>query len=136
MIAIRNYTDNDLPALLDFIVPRREGADPVDSAAHRSVFADIIQLPGRNQERDCLLLFDEDEAGRPALREFCLVFPEPRAGRCVLNVHVSPGRRLRSRLPHPGSGKLGTNPRSASGGNPHRTVTSLRPGGGSSRRRV
>ena len=91
MISIRNCTDNDLPALLDFVVPLPAGSGDADSAAHRSVFADIMRLPGRDQERDCILLFEENDAGRPALRGFCLVFPEPVAGRCVLNIHVSPG---------------------------------------------
>ena len=96
MTTIRNYTDSDLPALLDFVVPRPAGADAgdADSAAHRSVFADILRLPGRNQERDCALLFEENDAGRTALRGFCLVFPEPLAGRCVLNIHVAPGAGL------------------------------------------
>ena len=90
-IALRGYNDSDLPALLDFIVPRPAGANDADSAVHRSVFADILKLPGRDQRRDCVLLFDADGAGRPTLRGFCLVFPEPLAGRCVLNIHVAPG---------------------------------------------
>lgn len=93
-MAIRSYTDNDLPALLDFVIPRPAGAGDADSAVHRSVFADILQLPGRDQERDCLLLFDDSDSGPPALRGFCLVFPEPLAGRCVLNIHVAPGEGL------------------------------------------
>ena len=94
-IAIRGCTENDLPALLDFVVPRPSGAGDADSAVHRSVFADILRLPGRDQERDCVLLFDDDDddAGPPALRGFCLVFPEPLAGRGVLNIHVAPGER-------------------------------------------
>lgn len=90
---IRGYTENDLPSLLDFVVPRAAGAADADSAVHRSVFADIMRLPGRDQERDCVLLFDDDDADRPALRGFCLVFPEPLARRCVLNIHVAPGER-------------------------------------------
>ena len=94
-IAIRGYAEKDLPALLDFVVPLPPGAGDADSAVHRSVFADILRLPGRDQERDCVLLFDGDaDAGRPALRGFCLVFPEPLAGRCVLNIHVAPGEGL------------------------------------------
>ena len=93
-IALRGYTENDLPSLLDFVVPRRPGVGDADSAVHRSVFADILRLPGRDQERDCVLLFDTHDAGRPALRGFCLVFPEPLAGRCVLNIHVAPGEGL------------------------------------------
>ena len=92
-IAIRSYTEDDLPALLDFVVPRPAGVSDADSAVHRSVFADILRLPGRDQERDCLLLFDDSDSGRPALSGFCLVFPEPLAGRCVLNIHVVPGER-------------------------------------------
>ena len=94
MNTIRNYTGGDLPALLDFVIPRPAVADNADSEAHRSVFADIVSLPGRDQERDCVLLFEEDDAGRPALRGFCLVFPEPLAGRCVLNIHVALGEGL------------------------------------------
>ncbi len=90
-MAIRSYTENDLPALLDFVVPRPASERNPDSAAHRSVFADILRLPGRDQERDCLLLFGDSGTGRPALRGFCLVFPEPLAERCVLNIHVTPG---------------------------------------------
>ena len=101
MFTIRNYTDADLGTLLDFVIPRPAGencAGP-DGTAHRSVFTDIMRLPGRDQERDCRLLFEDD--GGAALRGFCLVFPEmsveetpgerlPR-GRCVLNIHVAPG---------------------------------------------
>ena len=94
MNTIRNYTGGDLPALLDFVIPRPAVADNADSEAHRSVFVDIVSLPGRYQERDCVLLFEEDDAGRPALRGFCLVFPEPLAGRCVLNIHVALGECL------------------------------------------
>ena len=94
MNTIRNYTGGDLPALLDFVIPRPAGADNADSEVHRSVFADIVSLPGRDQERDCVLLFEEDDAGRPALRAFCLVFPEALARRCVLNIHVALGEGL------------------------------------------
>ena len=90
-MATRSYTENDLPALLDFVVPRPASEGNPDSAVHRSVFADILRLPGRDQERDCLLLFGDSGSGRPALRGFCLVFPEPLAERCVLNIHVTPG---------------------------------------------
>lgn len=98
MFAIRNYAEGDLPALLDFVVPLPSGvanANP-DGVVHRSVFTDIMRLPGRDQQRDCLLLFEDADDGRPSLRGFCLVFPEPSGadspgGRCVLNIHVSPG---------------------------------------------
>jgi len=67
-----------------------------DSAVHRSVFTDIMLLPGRDQAQDCLLLFEDTGDGGPTLQGFCLVFPEPSGkdspgGRCVLNIHVSPG---------------------------------------------
>ena len=103
MIIIRNYTDADLGTLLDFVVPRPAGDNSAgkDRAAHRSVFADIMRLPGRDQERDCLLLFEGDSDDEGTLRGFCLVFPElsgeemldkrPSGGRCVLNIHVAPG---------------------------------------------
>ncbi len=91
MITVRNYTANDLPALLDFVVPLPAGAGNADGTAHRSVFADIMSLPGRDQERDCALLFEDGNGGRRMLRGFCLVFPEPLADRCVLNIHAAPG---------------------------------------------
>lgn len=97
MFTVRNFSEGDLPALLDFVVPRPVGGDNFnsDSAAHRSVFTDIMRLPGCDQERDCLLLF-QDDGGRSMLSGFCLVFPEPsgeeaHGGRCVLNIHVAPG---------------------------------------------
>ena len=98
MFTIRNYADGDLPALLDFVVPLPSSgvnANP-DGAVHRSVFTDIMRLPGRHQERDCLLLFEDAGDGGGSLLGFCLVFPEPSGedspgGRCVLNIHVSPG---------------------------------------------
>lgn len=97
MFSIRNYADGDLSALLDFVVPLPAGGgDPnAPAAIHRSVFTDIMRLPGRDRERDCLLLFEATSGGE-ALRGFCLVFPEQPAdpslgGRCVLNVHVAPG---------------------------------------------
>lgn len=97
MFTIRNFAEGDLPALLDFVVPQPAGNNPnPDSAAHRSVFTDIMRLPGRDQQRDCLLVFQDSGGGGPALRGFCLVFPEPsgeesRGGRCVLNIHAAPG---------------------------------------------
>lgn len=101
MFTIRNYTDADLSPLLDFVIPRPAADDSAgaDSTAHRSVFTDIMRLPGRDQERDCLLLFGGD--GGATLRGFCLVFPELPGeetpderlpgGRCVLNIHAAPG---------------------------------------------
>jgi hypothetical protein len=35
MISIRNCTDNDLPALLDFVVPLPAGSGDADSAPQR-----------------------------------------------------------------------------------------------------
>lgn len=97
MFTIRNFADGDLPALLDFVVPLPAGDDDpgAPGAVHRSVFTDIMRLPGRDRSRDCLLLF-EDASGAEALRGFCLVFPEQPGDqslgdRCVLNIHVSPG---------------------------------------------
>ena len=98
MLTIRNYAEDDLPALLDFVVPMpQNGGDAnLDAAVHRSVFTDIMRLPGRDQQRDCLLLFQDAGDGAPALQGFCLVFPEPSGkdspgGRCVLNIHVDRG---------------------------------------------
>ena len=98
MPTIRNYADGDLPALLDFVVPhpQRDGDANPDAAVHRSVFTDIMRLPGRDQERDCLLLFADNRDGMATVQGFCLVFPEPSGkdspgGRCVLNIHVAPG---------------------------------------------
>ena len=98
MLTIRNYAEDDLPALLDFVVPMpQNGGDAnLDAAVHRSVFTDIMRLPGRDQQRDCLLLFQDAGDGAPALQGFCLVFPEPSGkdspgGRCVLNIHVARG---------------------------------------------
>ena len=98
MLAIRNYAEGDLPTLLDFVVPQPGGGSEPnpDSAAHRSVFTDIMRLPGRNQEKDCLLLCEDNSDGKATIRGFCLVFPEPPGkdspgGRCVLNIHVAPG---------------------------------------------
>ena len=98
MFTIRNYAEDDLPALLDFVVPLHQNggdANP-DAAVHRSVFTDIMRLPGRDQQRDCLLLFQHAGDGAPTLQGFCLVFPEPSGkdspgGRCVLNIHAAPG---------------------------------------------
>ncbi len=97
MLTIRNFADGGLPALLDFVVPEPASNRPnPDAETHRSVFSDIMRLPGRDQERDCLLLFQDSGNGRPTLRGFCLVFPEPSGdetggGRCVLNIHAAPG---------------------------------------------
>ena len=97
MFTIRNYAEGDLPALLDFVVPLPPGNNPnPDTAVHRSVFTDIMRLPGRDQHRDCLLLFQDPANDNPRLRGFCLVFPElsgeqSRGSRCVLNIHAAPG---------------------------------------------
>ena len=105
MFTIRNYTDADLGTLLDFVIPRPAGGNSSDAdrTAHRSVFADIMRLPGRDQERDCRLLFEDGDERKPTLRGFCLVFPElsgegtpdkrSSGGRCVLNIHAAPGER-------------------------------------------
>ena len=98
MFTIRTYAEDDLPALLDFVVPLRQNdgeANP-HAAVHRSVFTDIMRLPGRDQEKDCLLLFENASDGSTTIRGLCLVFPEPSGedspgGRCVLNIHVAPG---------------------------------------------
>ena len=97
MFNIRHFADGDLPALLDFVIPLPTGirTNP-DAQVHRSVFEDIIRLPGRDRQRDCILLFQDAPNGEPTLRGFCLVFPEPsgdasRGSRCVLNIHAAPG---------------------------------------------
>ena len=114
MLTIRNFADGDLPALLDFVVPQPAGNRPnLDSAVHRSVFTDIMRLPGRDQQRDCMLLFQDSGDDRSTLRGFCLVFPEPsgdasQGSRCVLNIHAAPGDDYETRwraLLHAGLGR-------------------------------
>jgi mycothiol synthase len=84
MSSIRSYTDDDLPALLDFALCQLETEDDSVVSSWRSIFTDTLRLPGREPRRDCILLFDGS-----TLRGFCLLSPETSGRRCVLNIGVS-----------------------------------------------
>ncbi len=81
MSTIRDYTDDDLPALLDFALRQLESRDDSVATVWRGIFADTLRLPGRDPRRDCILLFE-----RSTLRGFCLIFPETSGHRSVLNI--------------------------------------------------
>ncbi len=81
MSTIRHYTDEDLPALLDFALRQLESRDDSVAMTWRSMFVDTLHLPGRDPRRDCILLFEES-----TLRGFCLIFPETSGHRSVLNI--------------------------------------------------
>ena len=81
MSTIRHYTDDDLPALLDFALRQLESRDDSVATVWRSIFADTLRLPGRDPSRDCILLFEGS-----TLRGFCLIFPETSGNRGVLNI--------------------------------------------------
>ena len=78
---IRHYTDEDLPALLDFALRQLESRDESVATIWRSIFVDTLRLPGRDPRRDCVLLFEGS-----TLRGFCLIFPETSGHRSVLNI--------------------------------------------------
>ena len=78
---IRHYTDEDLPALLDFALRQLESRDESVAKIWRSIFVDTLCLPGRDPRRDCVLLCEGS-----TLRGFCLIFPETSGHRSVLNI--------------------------------------------------
>lgn len=82
---IRHYTDEDLPALLDFALRQLESRDDSVAAIWRSILVDTLRLPGREPQRDCILLFEGS-----TLRGFCLIFPETSGHRSVLNIDTDP----------------------------------------------
>lgn len=81
MPTISHYTDEDLPALLDFALRHLASRDDSVATIWRSIFVDTLRLPGRDPRRDCVLLFEGS-----TLRGFCLIFPETSGHRSVLNI--------------------------------------------------
>ena len=77
---VRNYTNNDRPALLDFVASRNDWG-PGEIELGRGAFDGNLGLPGLEPEFNCFLL---EDAG--ALSGYSLVFPELAIGRAVIEM--------------------------------------------------
>ena len=80
---VRNFTWNDLPALLE-LVGRVRGGESQDQELQQN-FREFLSQPGLAPEENCLLL---EEFGQ--LEGFCLVSPELPIGRAVLELETAP----------------------------------------------
>ena len=86
---VRNFTDDQLPALLDLVEVGNDWGDKGRELG-RQTFKAMLAQPGLAPEDNCLLLEETGEkAGR--LQGFCLIFPELPIGRAVLELKVAPG---------------------------------------------
>jgi mycothiol synthase len=82
-LPVRNFTRDQLPALLDFAESCSSWGDQGRDLGRRT-FQDKLGQPGLAPEENCLLL---EEDGR--LQGYSLVFPEPPISRAVLELEVA-----------------------------------------------
>ena len=80
---IRNFTGDQLSALLDFVETGSSWGEHGRELGRRT-FQDILGQPGLAPQDNCLLL---EEGGQ--LQGFCLVIPEPSIDRAVLELEVA-----------------------------------------------
>jgi mycothiol synthase len=96
-LSVRNFTWDDLPALLEFVGKVQAKTEP-DRKFRQQNFKETLGLPGLEPEENCLLL---EEGGQ--IQGGCLVFPEPPISRAVLALDVAPdiaGSPLEEELLH------------------------------------
>ena len=82
---LRNYTGDQLPALLDFVETSSAWGDPHGELG-RCIFQDKLGQPGLSPQENCLLL---EEGG--VVQGYVLVFPEPPISRAVLELQSAGG---------------------------------------------
>ena len=82
---LRNYTGDQLPALLDFVEASNNWGNRHRELGRR-IFQDKLGQPGLSPQENCLLL---EEDGR--IQGYVLVFPEPPIGRAVLELESTGG---------------------------------------------
>ena len=89
-MAVRNFSWDDLPALVDFVAPARAGgaghagsSSATSQELRRRVFQETLAQPGLDLHENCFL-FDADGQ----LQGFCRLGPELAIGRVVLELEV------------------------------------------------
>jgi mycothiol synthase len=83
-LPVRNFTWNDLPAVLDFI-GKVQAQDKPGRKLRRQNFKELLGQPGLAPEENCLLLEEDGQ-----ILGACLIFPEPLIGRAVLGLDINP----------------------------------------------
>jgi mycothiol synthase len=83
-LPVRNFTWNDLPALLEF-VGKVQAKTEHDRKFRQQDFKETLGLPGLEPEENCLLLEEEGQ-----IQGGCLIFPELPISRAVLALDVAP----------------------------------------------
>lgn len=81
---VRNFTWNDLPAVLDFVEGVRSGGT-YGRELRRRVFGEVLAQPGQAPQENCFLLEADGQ-----LQGFCRISPELAIGRTVLELEVAP----------------------------------------------
>ena len=80
---VRNCTNDDRPALLDFVASRNAWG-PGEIELGRGAFDGNLGLPGLEPEANCFLL---EDAG--ALCSYSMVFPDLAIGRAVIEMNCA-----------------------------------------------
>ena len=83
---VRNFTDDRLPDLLDFVETINSWGDQ-GSELGRQTFRELLAQPGLDPSNNCLVV---EEGGK--IQGFCLVVPESPIGRTVLELTIGPRR--------------------------------------------
>lgn len=81
---VRNFTWQDLPAVLDFI-GKVQAQDEHGRELRQQNFKELLGQPGMSPEANCLLLREDSQ-----VLGSCLIFPEPLIGRAVLGLDIDP----------------------------------------------
>ena len=82
-MSVRNFTWNDLPALLDFVDSIQPRSSQQSQDLARRTFHEVLEQPGLEPEENCLLLEMDG-----SIKGYCLVFPELPIQRAVLGPDV------------------------------------------------
>jgi mycothiol synthase len=85
-VPVRNFTDDRLPGLLDFVESINSWGNQGNELG-RQTFKELLAQPGLDPSNNCLVV---EEGGK--IQGFCLVVPETPIGRTVLELTIGPRR--------------------------------------------
>ena len=84
-MSVRNFTWNDLPALLDFTDSIQSKSSHQSQDLRRRTFQEVLTQPWLAPEENCLLLEVDG-----IIQGYCLIFPELPIKRAVLGPDIAP----------------------------------------------